>query len=172
MKFSIKKNTNYQHSFEMPVIREAQGETIFNRANFLVIYDRLAKLQPGAKRQWGKMNLVQMLNHLKVATGSGIKIYDLKDESSFLTRGIIKFIVLRILKRLPKNAKAPEGFKVEMNNPLDFNREKERALIILEKAYASVNEAYPHPTFGLMSRAEWGKLIYRHFDHHLRQFGS
>jgi hypothetical protein len=80
--------------------------------------------------------------------------------------------VIRILRRLPKNAKSPEGFKREMNNALDFDTEKNQALIMLEKAHSSSNNTYPHPSFGMMSRTEWGKLIYRHYDHHLRQFGA
>ena len=28
-----------------------------------------------------------------------------------------------------------------------------------------------HPAFGRLSGREWGVLVYRHFDHHLRQFG-
>jgi hypothetical protein len=129
-------------------------------------------LRSGARRQWGEMNVVQMLNHLKVATGSALGIYQLKDESTFIKRGLIKFIVLRILKRLPRNAAAPEGFKLEMYDKLDFETEKLKALEVLQKAYESNYSYYPHPLFGNMSNNEWGKLIYRHFDHHLRQFGA
>jgi len=164
--------TNHLQTLESPAIREAKGETIFNPAHFRAIYNRTVELKPGAQRQWGKMNLVQMLNHLKVATGSAIKVYKLDNESNFLYRTVIKFVVLRILKRLPKNAAAPEGFKIEMNNDLDFDAEKKQLLDILRKAYRSQYDSYPHPSFGMMSREEWGRLIYRHFDHHLRQFST
>jgi hypothetical protein len=132
----------------------------------------MANVKRAAKRQWGKMNVVQMLNHLKVATGSGLKLYILKDESSFLWRVIIKFIVLRILKRFPRNAKSAEGFKIEMHDALDFETEKDGALTMLLNAYVSPFESFRHPMFGKMSREEWGRLVYRHFDHHLRQFSS
>ena len=29
-----------------------------------------------------------------------------------------------------------------------------------------------HPVFGRMHGASWGVLVYRHMDHHLRQFGA
>jgi hypothetical protein len=29
----------------------------------------------------------------------------------------------------------------------------------------------PHPAFGVLSGKEWGRLVYLHCDHHLRQFG-
>jgi len=168
----METTTRKPFSIELPEIKEASKETIFNPVNFRAIYDRMVVIKPDAQRQWGKMNLVQMLNHLKIATGSAIKVYSLKDEGNFLWRTIIKFIVLRVLRRLPKSAKAPEGFKIEMNNELDFNTEKEKAITILKKAYSSTNETYVHPMFGNMSREEWGRLVYRHFDHHLRQFSS
>jgi hypothetical protein len=172
MEYTIEKNTKKLHSYELPAIKEASLETIFNPTNFLDVYNRTVNLKPGAQRQWGKMNVIQMLNHLKVSTGSGIKIYNLKDESSFLWRVILKFLVMRVLKRLPKNARSPEGFKIEMNRALDFNNEKQQVLNVLKKAYSATSETYPHPLFGNMSREEWGRLVYRHFDHHLRQFGS
>ena len=168
----METNTMNPPLLELPIIKEASSETIFTPANFRSIYYRVVKTKPDAKRQWGKMNIVQMLNHMKIATGSAIKIYELDDESNFLYRTVIKFIVLRILKRLPKSAKAPEGFKIEMNDTLDFDTEKEQVLDILKKAYRSPYESYTHPQFGKMSREEWGRLVYRHFDHHLRQFSS
>lgn len=172
MNLTIENNIRNLQSFELPAINEASKETIFNPRNFLAIYNRTVNVKPGAQRQWGKMNMVQMLNHLKIATGSGINIYKLKDESTFWWRVVLKFLALRFLKRLPKNARSAEGFKSEMNNALDFNTEKREVLNILKKAYSSKYETYRHPLFGNMSREEWGRLIYRHFDHHLRQFSS
>jgi hypothetical protein len=154
------------------VMAKANRDVIFNTANFLEIYSRLTNLQATAQRQWGKMTVIQMLNHLKIATGSGLKVYTLKDESSFLSRGIIRFIALRVLNQLPKNVKGPKGFEFEMNEAIDFNAEKEQALIMLKKAHLSAQASYAHPMFGTMPRALWGRLIYRHFDHHLRQFGA
>ena len=168
----MKSKTVMLASFDLSAIKEERGGTIFNPSNFLKISERMIQLAPEAQRQWGRMNVVQMLNHLKVATGSGINLYKLKDESSYVSRVLIKFLVVRLLKRIPRNAAGPKGFEIELNDALDFNREKEQVLIILEKAYTSAYDTYLHPLFGKMSRAEWGRLIYRHFDHHLRQFNS
>ena len=29
----------------------------------------------------------------------------------------------------------------------------------------------PHPFFGRMTGEEWDRLLWKHLDHHLRQFG-
>ncbi len=168
----MKSTINALRSFEAVATTTETGETIFNPDNFLNIHNRVLDVKRNAKRQWGKMNLVQMLNHLTIATGSAINIYKLKDESSFLSRNFVKFLILRILKRLPKSAPSPDGFKTDKKILLQFDTEKEKVLNILEKAYSSSYNVYPHPSFGNMTRAEWGKLVYRHFDHHLRQFAS
>jgi hypothetical protein len=60
-------------------------------------------------------------------------------------------------------ARAPEGF--------------DRELASLERyidtvAGAADRRDWPeHPAFGKLSRGAWGRLGYRHVDHHLRQFG-
>ena len=30
----------------------------------------------------------------------------------------------------------------------------------------------PHPAFGAMTGPSWGCMLYKHADHHLRQFGA
>jgi hypothetical protein len=159
-------------SNELPVAMAATEKVLFNKLDFIEIYHRLNRIQPQAYRQWGKMNVTQMLNHLKIATGSSLGVYRLKDESAFFLSKFMKFLLLRVFKEFPKNSKTVQGFKKEMYDVLDFEAEKEGALMMLEKAYASTNTIYIHPFFGKMSREDWGKLMYRHFDHHLRQFTS
>lgn len=68
------------------------------------------------------------------------------------------------------NLPTAKGFKVvdkkdfmtELTNLLnevnDFHKEKDR-------------EAWkPHPAFGTFTHEQWGKMQYKHLDHHLRQF--
>jgi hypothetical protein len=43
MVLSMESKTNNLHSFELPAITEAKGETIFNPAKFQSIYDRTVK---------------------------------------------------------------------------------------------------------------------------------
>src|SRR4051812_33897207 len=108
MEFPMEKKTKNLQVLELPAIKEASRETIFNPVNFIKIFNRTVNIKSDAQRQWGIMNIVQMLNHLKVATASGINIYKLKDESTFWWRVVLKFIALRILKRFPRNVRAAE----------------------------------------------------------------
>jgi hypothetical protein len=46
--------------------------------------------------------------------------------------------------------------------------------VLLERLAArSAATSWPdHPAFGRLSTRAWGRLVYRHMDHHLRQFGA
>ena len=56
----------------------------------------------------------------------------------------------------------------------NFEKEKAR-LIELVTQFSTGGEAkcttHPHPFFGKVTPHEWGAGMYKHLDHHLRQFG-
>ena len=65
----------------------------------------------------------------------------------------------------------PRSFRVEDNR--DFNYEKDQLLRLVDDFHAlKVKEDWSdHPAFGSFSKEQWGKMQYKHLDHHLRQFG-
>lgn len=73
----------------------------------------------------------------------------------------------------PKGAKTPKEMNVATNNFLltAIEIEKKDLLNYLEKV-KSQDQLYPHPFFGNLNKDEWSRLIYKHLDHHLKQFGS
>ena len=56
-----------------------------------------------------------------------------------------------------------------------FDTEKER-LLQLVRAFSAGGESHctthPHPFFGKLAPSEWGIVMFKHLDHHLRQFGA
>ena len=55
--------------------------------------------------------------------------------------------------------------------------EKNRAALIellqqVSKAGPEGLTKDPHPFFGIMTTAQWDTLLWKHTDHHLRQFGA
>lgn len=71
-----------------------------------------------------------------------------------------------------KNSMTAPQFRV-VGEP-DFTAEK-KALINLIKHFVETGPAViankKHPFFGLLTDDEWGRLQYRHLNHHLKQFG-
>ena len=58
-------------------------------------------------------------------------------------------------------------------DPASFAVELDNFLISFDRFVAKPegNKFSPHPIFGEMNRDEWGKIAYKHIDHHFRQFG-
>jgi Protein of unknown function (DUF1569) len=54
-----------------------------------------------------------------------------------------------------------------------FEADKQALLAVLRRfGETSPDRAFaPNPVFGRLSRRGWGRLMWRHLDHHLRQFG-
>ena len=112
----------------------------FDKGNFNALLARLDNIQPNAQRQWGQMQVAQMLHHLNLAIGSGIGYYQLEDKSTFLSSGIEQFIVLNVLKRFPMETPTPATLQV--NETVDFNIEKAQLKEILQKAFEKIGRAH------------------------------
>jgi hypothetical protein len=69
---------------------------------------------------------------------------------------------------MPEIDQAKDGTK-----PEEFHRDMTELLRCFD-AMRSLPADFkwaPHPKFGPLTAQEWGKLGYKHLDHHLRQFG-
>jgi hypothetical protein len=74
------------------------------------------------------------------------------------------FITVREIKQSPDGAGTM---------PTNFSKDFESLMHVLND-FASKDKSFsfsPHPAFGKMNRKEWGIMVYKHLDHHLRQFG-
>ena len=62
-----------------------------------------------------------------------------------------------------------------MTDPRDFAKERARLVAIVKRfgeAGASAADGRMHSFFGRLKGDEWGVLMHKHLDHHLRQFGA
>jgi hypothetical protein len=62
-----------------------------------------------------------------------------------------------------------------VRDPRDLGKERDRLLAAIEK-FAAAGSAgaarWEHAFFGRLTGEEWGALMWKHLDHHLRQFGA
>ena len=72
-------------------------------------------------------------------------------------------------KPYPKNLRTHPQYVV--TDPKEFAAEKRRLLDALERFRGQRASAPAHPLFGEMTDDERGWGMYKHLDHHLRQFG-
>jgi uncharacterized protein DUF1569 len=148
-------------------------KTLYEPAQVADIKQRLDKLQPTSGRLWGKMTPSQMLAHCAIsmewATG------DSKPPRMFIGRilgPIVRGIALKDERPMGKNA--PTSPLLVIGSEPDFSAERERLRKVVERFAAAGPGActtHPHTFFGRLTPDEWARLMYKHLDHHLRQFG-
>jgi hypothetical protein len=147
-------------------------KTLFDQTDRESIRQRLGTLQAGSPREWGKMNAAQMVTHCARAleTGTG----DRPMKQAFLGKIITPFIRASILGAKPFGRNAPTDPTFVVVDEREFTVERQRLLDLIdrlvERGPASA-ATQTHAFFGKLSGEEWGQLMYKHIDHHLRQFG-
>lgn len=148
-------------------------KTLFQQEAYNEIIQRVEKLTPSSQRQWGKMDVAQMLAHCHVGIDMATGV--LKPPRSF-----ISYLLGRMFKKkffdnakpFPKNT--PTDKVLLIKDAKNFEQEKQKLLIALKKFHeggASHATTHPHSFFGKLTPEEWGFGQYTHISHHLRQFG-
>ena len=120
------------------------------------------------------MNVSQMLHHLNLACGGSLGFYKLPDESYLASRTVFRWFLVDWFPEQPVGLRLPKGFKIPPGAQFDFDFEKQQLLRILDVAWKARSDSdwQPHPMFGRMTPAEWGKLLQIHVDYHLKQFAA
>jgi hypothetical protein len=129
---------------------------------------RINALQQSSPPQWGKMNVYQMLKHL--SKWEEMAMNKTLYKQAFIGKIFGKIALKGMLKEGPVKQNMPtvSGFEMTGDGNIDPEREK---LIALLKEHVQYDQGFLHPFFGKLNAEQAGQLDYKHFDHHLRQFG-
>ena len=135
---------------------------------------RVNSINKTPQRQWGKMEVAQMLNHCQ-------KPFEMVDgRMKPRTNPIFKFLFGRSAKKEMLNK---DGFRRELptfkelrvTERLDVDTEKRKLVEAIQQFHKKGQSgitAKQHGLFGEMSTEEWNLLITKHLDHHLKQFSA
>ncbi|MCC5936582.1 MAG: DUF1569 domain-containing protein [Lunatimonas sp.] len=133
---------------------------------------RAEQLDDACVALWGTMTVTEMLHHCNV-TNQQVLSWEGTVRPATLWQRIVKWFNLYLMPRFPKNVKGPKRY--DMKGKVDqarFAEERNQYIAYLRKFPHLRKPMYsPHPFFGPLSTKEWGMVIYKHLDHHLRQFG-
>ena len=138
------------------------------------VKSRLGELRPQSERRWGKMTAPQMLAHCSVSMQWAVG--DLMPEKGplpvRLIGRLVKPMVFRNEDPLRKNSPTAQSLIVAGNR--DLSQERDRLTGLIDRfttGGAAGCTRNPHSFFGKLTPEEWAILMYKHLDHHLRQFG-
>lgn len=147
-------------------------KSIFEPENKREIMSRLESLAEKGERQWGKMTVGQMCCHMSDAMEIPLgKRNPGKEWMFFLRYQPIKWLSLHM--PWPKGILAsPKSMNHEISGSKSKGLVKDlvRLKLLIEEMEDFQGVYSTHPMYGLLSPHEWGGLMFKHFDHHLRQF--
>lgn len=137
------------------------------------IISRIDKLQPAAQRQWGKMDAAQMMAHCSAALDMAAG--RLNPPRMLIGRLLGSFVRPIYSNEKPFSRNNPTDKALVVSDPRDFEREREKLKVCVRQfneGGAAKCTRHPHPFFGRLTPAQWSRGMYKHLDHHLRQFGA
>jgi hypothetical protein len=135
---------------------------------------RLEKLQPQTERRWGRMTAAQMLAHCSVSMQWAVG--EVVPEKGALPARLVGRLIKRLVFRNddPLRRNSPTAKSLIVADERDLPKEREQLSGLISK-FAAQGAAgctkNPHSFFGKMTPEQWAILMYKHLDHHLRQFG-
>jgi len=136
------------------------------------VISRIDTLQPASPRQWGKMGPAQMLAHCSIAMDMALG--KLNPPRMFIGRLIGPLFKSVFTNEKPFGKNAPTAGSLVVADQKDFAREQQQLKLKIRQ-FSGGGEAQctrnPHPFFGSLSPQAWSRGMYKHLDHHLRQFG-
>jgi hypothetical protein len=134
------------------------------------ILDRINKLTSQTQRQWGKMNVSQMLAHVQLPIRIAFGTHQPK--GSFLLRLIGPLFKSKLWDENPYKRSLPtDPTFIMTNSEKEFESEKSALLELIDKFSEESLVSEKHPVFGKLTKENWSKATWKHLDHHLKQFG-
>jgi len=133
------------------------------------IMDRINKLNPQTQRQWGRMDVAQMLAHCQMPLGVATGKHKLK--GGFFLKLVGSFFKKKLFDDNPFKQSLPTDTSFKMTTPKDFEKEKQELLRMVSDFAETTMSGEPHPFFGKLTNEQWSRGTWKHLDHHLRQFG-
>lgn len=145
--------------------------SIWNDKDYRELRGRLDRLSPDMPAKWGRFTAPQMVCHLADALRMASGELPVASRNSAIRFTPIKQLIIYWLP-FPKGV--PTAPQLLERKPAEWAAEVQdlrRELDAVVKR-GPAGPFVPHPAFGVLTPNAWGVLIYRHTDHHLRQFGA
>jgi len=148
-------------------------KNLFEATTVKEVKERIGRIDPNSQRQWGKMTAAQAMAHCSKTMEWAVG--DSHEPRMFIGRIIgplVKSTVLGGEKPMGRNS--PTAKSLVVGDERDLGKECSRLSALVERFFGNGPRGctkHPHAFFGQLTPEEWARLMYKHLDHHLRQFG-
>jgi uncharacterized protein DUF1569 len=144
--------------------------TIWDADRQREIRARIAALTPDRRAQWGAFTAPKMVCHLADSLRMTLGELPVAPRKMPIRYPPLKQLIIYVAP-FPKSAPTAEELLARV--PAEWNADVVELTALLDRLIARGPRAewVDHPAFGHLSSSAVGVLVYRHMDHHLRQFG-
>jgi hypothetical protein len=147
--------------------------SIFSPEREAEVRQRMSRLSPDAPAQFGKMRAPQMVCHLIDAYRNTLGDNPTAPIRGPLNNALVRWLVIYVMPWPKGKVQTAPSFLA--TQPATWAADIARWNELLTRIVSRSHEPSPrwdtHPAFGDLPTRHWGALLYRHTDHHLKQFG-
>jgi hypothetical protein len=134
------------------------------------IVQRLARLTPESRAHWGRFSAPQVVCHLADSLKMALGELPVKSKRVPIRYAPLKQLIVYVAP-FPKGM--PTAPELIARAPGDWGADLADLRSLVDRFQPRGGAGWPeHPAFGALSERAWGVLVYRHMDHHLKQFGA
>jgi hypothetical protein len=147
-------------------------KSMFDNVAWQQVNLRFGKLTPDTKGLWGKMTVSQMLAHCKEPFK--VALSDKPQPRMFLGRLIGWVAKSKLYNDKPWGKNLPTAPNFVIKDERDFEMERTELMKLVAAFYHAGEKGIGdkvHPFFGRLTAKQWGISMWKHLDHHFKQFG-
>lgn len=148
------------------------ANSLFIQRDVEDLTSRAMLLHAHSARQWGTMTATEMLTHCNLVNKNVLESSPDHRKTTF-KKALFKLLFLYVIPHFPRNRRGPARLQTKgLVNEREFESTKTEFISLLQRFLLHKHEIILlHPVFGKLTTKEWGLAMYKHVDHHLRQFG-
>ncbi len=147
--------------------------SIYDISTTQLLHARIDKLTENSQGVWGKMTVGQMLSHCAVPYEQILGLNTI--QPPLFMRIILKlFLKKSMINEVPYKQNLPTAPSFIRTEQFDVTEEKIRLkdlIKTIQEMGAEKLAETPSLSLGKLTATEWNNLLYKHIDHHLKQFG-
>ena len=142
---------------------------MLNSSDRALLLERLRRVRPESKPVWGTLDAPKMVCHVSDMIRVALGDIPSKPTHTFFSRTLGKAIVVNTSMKPPRGKiqTAPEMLS---SRPTSWEGDVAACEALVARIAQGTASAV-HPAFGPLSSEEWGRLCWKHLNHHLEQFG-